>query len=165
MGGERAAGGGGLFTQGFLFRYIFDPVRATGVFTPIRVAANLLGRPSVVKWLAGETTNKEFAKQIPSLLDSYGVAFPAAKVAASQIGIREIGESADEGQRFLETDGIDPRAPLTGGTGILSRPPQASLNLPEVQSTQAPRQTPISRSLLGGSFANEDIARSLDRLA
>ena len=115
MGGERAAGGGGLFTQGFLFRYIFEPIQATRVFTPIKIIANLLGRPSVVKWLAGETTNKEFAKQVPSLLDSYGVALPAAKVAASQLTIREAVEDAEEGQRYFETKGVDPRAPLTGG--------------------------------------------------
>ena len=165
MGGERAAGGGGLFTQGFLFRYIFEPIQATRVFTPIKIIANLLGRPSVVKWLAGETTNKEFAKQVPSLLDSYGVALPAAKVAASQLTIREAVEDAEEGQRYFETKGVDPRAPLTGGTNILSQPPQASLDLPEIENLEAPRQTPISRSLLGGSPANEDIARSLDRLA
>jgi len=158
MGGERAAGGGGLFTQGFLFRYIFDPIRATGVFTPIRLAAFLLGRPEIVKWLAGETSDKVFAKQIPSLLDSYGVGFPAAKVAASQLGLREVGDSFEEGQRFLETDGIDPRAPLTGGTGTLTRPPQTSLELPEIQNLPTTRQGPVSRSLLGGSPANEDIA-------
>tara|TARA_R100000988_G_scaffold103755_1_gene84695 strand:+ start:1922 stop:5140 length:3219 start_codon:yes stop_codon:yes gene_type:complete len=134
MDGERAAGGGSLFTQGFLFKYIFDPVRATGVFTPIRLMANLLGRPQVIKWLAGDVSNKEFARQIPTILDYYGVAFPAAKVGASQLGIREVIEGVEEGERFLETDGIDPRAPLTGGSQTMARPPQVSLDLPEVQS-------------------------------
>ena len=49
------------------------------------------------------------------------------------------------------------------------RPPRvtSSLSLPKFDSLQQPQpsQTPISRSLLGGSPANEDIARSLDRLA
>mgnify|MGYP003132963891 FL=1 len=139
MEGERAAGGGSLFTQGFLFKYIFDPIRATGVFTPIRVMANLLGNPRVIKWLAGDVSNKEFARQIPSLLDYYGVAFPAAKVGASQLGIREVIEGVEEGERFLETDGIDPRAPLTGGSQTMARPPQVSLDLPEVQSVPTAR--------------------------
>ena len=156
--GERAAGGGSLFTQGFLFKYIFDPIRATGVFTPIRIMASLLGRPQVVKWLAGDVSNKEFARQIPTLLDYYGVAFPATKVGASQLGIREVIEGVEEGERFLETDGIDPRAPLTGGSQTIARPPQASLDLPEIQNLSITRQGPISRSLLGGSIANEDIA-------
>jgi hypothetical protein len=134
MDGERAAGGGSLFTQGFLFKYIFDPVRATGVFKPIQFMANLLGRPQVIKWLAGDVSNKEFARQIPTILDYYGVAFPAAKVGASQLGIREVIEGVEEGERFLETDGIDPRAPLTGGSQTMARPPQVSLDLPEVQS-------------------------------
>jgi hypothetical protein len=55
-----------------------------------------------------------------------------------------------------ETDriGIDPKAPIA----------TASLDLPEVQPTQPSFQNnlePISRTLLGGSFANEDIARRL----
>mgnify|MGYP003120615261 CR=1 FL=1 len=165
VGGDRAAGGGSLFTQGFLFRFIFQPIQAAATFTPIRILADLMGRPSVIRWLAGDVSNKQFAKEIPSLLSYYGVTFPAAKVAASQLAVRELQDSTEKGERFLETDGIDPRAPLTGGTNILSQPPQASLDLPEVQSTQAPKTAPISRSLLGGSPANEDIARSLDRLA
>ena len=55
-----------------------------------------------------------------------------------------------------ETDriGIDPKAPIAS----------TSLELPEVQQTQTNFQNnlePISRTLLGGSFANEDIARRL----
>jgi hypothetical protein len=49
------------------------------------------------------------------------------------------------------------------------RPPRftSNLSLPDLNTLQQPQpsQTPISRSLLGGSPANEDIARSLDRLA
>jgi len=137
--GERAAGGGSLFTQGFLFKYIFEPIQATKVFTPIKIMASLLGNPRVVKWLAGDVSNKEFARQIPSLLDYYGVAFPAAKVGASQLGIREVIEGVEEGERFLETDGIDPRAPLTGGSQTMARPSQVSLDLPEVQSVPTAR--------------------------
>ena len=134
MDGERAAGGGSLFTQGFLFKYIFEPIQATKVFSPIKLMAFLLGNPRVVKWLAGDVSNKEFARQIPTLLDYYGVAFPATKVGASQLGIREVIEGSEEGERYFETKGVDPRAPLIGGSQTMARPPQVSLDLPEVQS-------------------------------
>jgi len=165
IAGEKAAGGGTLATQGLLMRFIFAPLQAVGVFTPLRVIAWAMGRPNFLKWLAGETTNKEFVKQIPSLIDSYGIAFPAAKVAASQLGVRELSEGYEEGQRFLETDGIDPRAPLSSGGNLLQNTQTSNLNLniPDVQPiASVPTQAPISRSLLGGSIANEDIAARMN---
>jgi len=157
IGGERAAGGGSLFTQGFVFRYIFQPFMAAGTFGLLRAMAWALGQPRLIKWLAGEVSDRQIMKEAPTLIDSYGTAFPAIKVAASQATVRSL-EPTSETTELLMNEGINPRAPLTGGTGALIRPPQTSLELPKIQNLPTTRQGPVSRSLLGGSPANEDIA-------
>jgi len=133
IGGERAAGGGSLFTQGFVFRYIFQPFMAAGTFGMLRAMAWALGQPRLIKWLAGEVSDRQIMKEAPTLIDSYGTAFPAIKVAASQAAIRGQIPDPEEVDLILD-EGISARAPLADPSQPVVRPPQVSLDLPEVQS-------------------------------
>jgi hypothetical protein len=138
IGGERAAGGGSLFTQGFVFRYIFQPFMAAGTFGMLRAMAWALGQPRLIKWLAGEVSDRQIMKEAPTLIDSYGTAFPAIKVAASQAAIR--GQIPDpEAVDLITDEGISARAPLADPSQTVIRPPQVSLDLPEVQSVPTAR--------------------------
>jgi hypothetical protein len=99
----------------------------------LRAMAWALGQPRLIKWLAGEVSDRQIIKEAPTLIDSYGTAFPAIKVAASQAAVR--GQIPTPEQVDLATDeNISARAPLADPSQTMARPPQVSLDLPEVQS-------------------------------
>ena len=153
-GGEGSTAGN-LMTTNIAFKMALAPIQAIGTFSPLRIVSELLARPTIIKLLVGKTPPSAFIKNdLPSLLDAYGVARTAIatpiSVTARQAPLRGLQEMTEETDRI----GIDPKAPIA----------TASLDLPEVQPTQPSFQNnlePISRALLGGSFANEDIARRL----
>ena len=108
---------------------------------------------TIIRLLVGKTPPGAFIKNdLPSLLDAYGVTRTAiATLFLSQPDNPLRGYTRNE--RRNKEIGIDPKAPIAS----------TSLELPEVQQTQTNFQNlePISRTLLGGSFANEDIARKI----
>ena len=153
-GGEGSTAGN-LMTTNIAFKMALAPIQAIGTFSPLRIVSELLARPTIIRLLVGKTPPGAFIKNdLPSLLDAYGVTRTAIatpiSITARQAPLRGIQEMREETDRI----GIDPKAPIAS----------TSLELPEVQQTQTNFQNnlePISRTLLGGSFANEDIARRL----
>ena len=173
VGGERASTGGGLFTQGLLFKIIFQPLQSLPMFGTLRFMSWFLGKPGFVKWLAGGTSNKAFMQnELPSLYDSIRMDLqntpgtfgllpsldvtklfgqPTRRAVGTQIPTDAIRGGVEYTRQRIEDEGVDPKAPIA----------VTPLELPEVQSTASlsPQgQAPISRSLLGNSPANLEIA-------
>ena len=171
VGGEKASSGGGLFTQGLLFKIIFQPLQSLPMFGVLRGMAWFLGRPNFVKWLSGGTSNKAFMQnELPSLYDgirmdlqntpgTFGVlpsldvtplfGQPTRRAIGTQIPTDAIRGGVEYGRQRIEDEGVDPKAPIA----------ITPLELPEVTSANlgAQNQAPMSRSLLGGNPANEEI--------
>jgi len=111
-----------------------------------------LGRPSFVKWLSGGIPNKVFMQnELPNLYQALGVGQPIRRAVGTQIPTDAIRGGVEYTRQRVEDEGVDPKAPIA----------VTPLELPEVQSTASlsPQgQAPISRSLLGNSPANLEIA-------
>lgn len=154
VGGERAAQGGGLFTQGLLFNIIFRPLQALPQFTILSNLSRILGRPGFVKWLAGEIPDKVFLKnELPSLYDALGVGQPIRRSIGIQSITEPVREASEYAERQFENQGVDPKSPI-------------ALELPEIEPANLSAQnqtTPRSLNLLGGNMANLDIAQRIDR--
>ena len=154
VGGERAAQGGGLFTQGLLFNIIFRPLQALPQFTILSNLSRVLGRPGFVKWLAGEIPDKAFLKnELPSLYDALGVGQPIRRSIGIQSITEPVREASEYAERQFKNQGIDPKSPI-------------ALDLPEIEPANLSAQnqtTPRSLNLLGGNMANLDIAQRIDR--
>jgi len=154
VSGERAAQGGGLFTQGLLFNIIFRPLQALPQFGALRTIAFLLGRPNFTKWLAGEIPDKAFLKnELPSLYDALGVGQPIRRSIGIQSITEPVREASEYAERQFKNQGIDPKSPI-------------ALDLPEIEPANLSAQnqtTPRSLNLLGGNMANLDIAQRIDR--
>jgi hypothetical protein len=155
VGGERAAQGGGLFTQGLLFNIIFRPLQALPQFTILSNLSRLLGLPGFVKWLAGEIPDKVFLKnQLPSLYEALGVGQPIRRAVSTQLPTDFLRDTSEYGRRQFENQGVDPKSPI-------------ALDLPEIEpaNLSAQNQTTPSLNLLGGNMANMDIAQRLANLS
>ena len=151
VGGERAAGGGGLFTQGLMFNIIFKPLQALPQFGILRGLAAMLGSRRFLGWLSGNVSNKQIIEELPTILDTVGIGQPIRRAVGIQVPTENIREAKDYIQRNVENEFVDPKAPIA----------VTPLELPEVESTASlsPQgQAPISRSLLGNSPANLEIA-------
>ena len=151
VGGERAAGGGGLFTQGLMFNIIFKPLQALPQFGILRGLAAMLGSRRFLGWLSGNVSNKQIIEELPTILDTVGIGQPIRRAVGIQVPTENIREAKDYIQRNVENEFVDPKAPIA----------VTPLELPEVESTASlsrQGQTPISRSLLGNSPANLEIA-------
>lgn len=156
-GGERAAGGGGLFTQGLMFNIIFRPLQALPQFGLMRGLSMMLGSKRFTNWLAGNVSNKQLLDELPTILNSVGIGQPIRRSVGIQLPTEGIREGREYVERQLETEGVDPKAPIAA----------TPLELPEVQETASlspQMQAPVSRSLLGGDPANIEIAERLQRL-
>ena len=171
VGGERASTGGGLFTQGLLFKIIFQPLQSLPMFGTLRFMSWFLGKPRFVKWLSGGTPNKEFMQnELPSLYDGIRMDLqntpftrgilpsldvtlpfgePTRRAIGTQIPTDAIRGGVEYTRQRVEDEGVDPKAPIA----------VTPLELPEVTSANlgAQNQAPMSRSLLGGNPANEEI--------
>ena len=164
VGGERAAGGGGLFTQGFMFKVLSAPTQMMGKFSGLRFLAFALGSKRFLRWLTGDIANQQIIKEMPEILEKMGyyrglnfedsiTGFRAGQPIRRSIGIQIPAENTRESNQYLqrqyENKFIDPKAPIA----------MTPLELPEVTSATlgAQNQTPMSRSLLGGNPANEEI--------
>lgn len=156
VSGERAAQGGGLFTQGLLFNIIFRPLQALPQFTILSNLSRVLGRPGFVKWLAGEIPDKAFLKnELPSLYDALGVGQPIRRSIGIQSITEPVREASEYAERQFENQGVDPKSPI-------------ALDLPEIEPANLSAQnqtTPRSLNLLGGNMANMDIAQRLANLS
>jgi len=109
-----------------------------------------LGRPSFVKWLSGGIPNKVFMQnELPNLYQALGVGQPIRRAVGTQIPTDAIREGVEYTRQRVEDEGVDPKAPIA----------VTPLELPEVTSANlgAQNQAPMSRSLLGGNPANEEI--------
>jgi hypothetical protein len=161
VGGERAAGGGGLFTQGFMFKVLSAPTQMMGKFSGLRFLAYALGSKRFLRWLTGDVGNQQIIKEMPGILEKMGyyrglnVDFGAGQPIRRSIGIQIPAENIKETNEYIERQYenrlVDPKAPIA----------VTPLELPEVESTASlsPQgQAPISRSLLGNSPANLEIA-------
>jgi len=156
-GGERAAGGGGLFTQGLMFNIIFRPLQALPQFGLMRGLSMMLGSKRFTNWLAGNVSNKQLLDELPTILNSVGIGQPIRRAVGIQVPTEGIREGREYVERQFETEGVDPKAPIA----------VTPLELPEVQETAflSPQiQAPVSRSLLGGDPANIEIAERQQRL-
>jgi len=164
VGGERAAGGGGLFTQGFMFKVLSAPTQMMGKFSGLRFLAFALGSKRFLRWLTGDIANQQIIKEMPEILEKMGyyrglnfedsiTGFRAGQPIRRSIGIQIPAENTRESNQYLqrqyENKLIDPKAPIA----------MTPLELPEVTSANlgAQNQAPMSRSLLGGNPANEEI--------
>jgi len=162
VGGERAAGGGGLFTQGFMFKVLSAPTKMMGKFSGLRFLAYALGSKRFLRWLTGDVGNEQIIKEMPEILEKMGyykglnfedsIGFRAGQPIRRSIGVQIPAEISREGTQYLERQyqnkGVDPKAPIA----------VTPLDLPEVENLSAQGgQAPISRSLLGGNPANEEI--------
>lgn len=154
VGGEKAAQGGGLFTQGLMFKIIFQPLQALPMFGTLRALSYLLGSKRFTQWLAGEIPNKAFLKNdLPTLYDAVGLGQPIRRAIGTQAITEPIREGSEYGQRQFQNQGVDPKSPI-------------ALELPEVEPANLLSQnqtTPRSLNLLGGNMANMDIAQRIDR--
>ena len=166
VGGERAAGGGGLFTQGFMFKVLSAPTQLMGKFSMLRFLAVALGSKRFLRWLTGDVGNQQIIKEMPEILEKMGyyrglnfedsiTGFRAGQPIRRSIGIQIPAENIKETNEYIERQYenrlVDPKAPIA----------VTPLELPEVESTASlsPQgQAPISRSLLGNSPANLEIA-------
>ena len=159
MTAEKKAGGGTLFTQAFVMKYIWNPIGALGRFTPLRVMAWALGQPATMRFLAGDISEKEFIKQAPSLLRDLGYTRPITKSMLTQTLADEFEDSAEEGARYLETEGIDPNLPL----GSVELPKQTvNLELPKVQTTT--RAPSVAGQQVPASLISDPLTRDLANL-
>ena len=148
VGSEKAAGGGGLFTQGLMFNIIFKPLQALPTFGIMRGLAKVLGSRKFLGWLSGNVSNKQIIEELPTILDTVGIAQPIRRSLGIQIPSEQIGEGTQYLERNIQNEGVDPKAPIA----------VTPLDLPEVENLSAQGgQAPISRSLLGGNPANEEI--------
>ena len=148
VGSEKAAGGGGLFTQGLMFNIIFKPLQALPTFGIMRGLAKMLGSRRFLGWLSGNVSNKQIIEELPTILDTVGIAQPIRRSLGIQIPSEQIGEGTQYLERNIQNEGVDPKAPIA----------VTPLELPEVENLSAQGgQAPISRSLLGGNPANEEI--------
>ena len=156
VGGERAGQGGGLFTQGLMFKIIFQPLQALPQFTILSNLSRILGRPGFVKWLAGEIPDKAFLKnELPNLYQALGVGQPIRRAVTTQSLTEPFREASEYGERQFQNQGVDPKSPI-------------ALELPEVEPANLSSQnqtTPRSLNLLGGNMANMDIAQRLANLS
>ena len=154
VGGERSAQGGGLFTQGLMFKIIFQPLQALPMFGTLRALSYLLGSKRFTQWLAGEIPNKVFLKNdLPTLYDAVGLGQPIRRAIGTQTITEPIRTGSEYGQRQFQNQGVDPKSPI-------------ALELPEVEPANLLSQnqtTPRSLNLLGGNMANMDIAQRIDR--
>jgi hypothetical protein len=154
VSGEKAAQGGGLFTQGLLFNIIFRPLQALPQFTILSNLSRILGRPGFVKWLAGEIPDKVFLKnELPTLYDALGVGQPIRRAIGIQSITEPVREASEYAERQFENQRVDPKSPI-------------ALDLPEIEPANLSAQnqtTPRSLNLLGGNMANLDIAQRIDR--
>ena len=154
VGGERSAQGGGLFTQGLMFKIIFQPLQALPMFGTLRALSYLLGSKRFTQWLAGEIPNKVFLKNdLPTLYDAVGLGQPIRRAIGTQAITEPIREGSKYGQRQFQNERVDPKSPI-------------ALELPEVEPANLSSQnqtTPRSLNLLGGNMANMDIAQRIDR--
>jgi hypothetical protein len=155
VGGERSAQGGGLFTQGLMFKIIFQPLQALPMFGTLRALSYLLGSKRFTQWLAGEIPNKVFLKNdLPTLYDAVGLGQPIRRAIGTQTITEPIRTGSEYGQRQFKNRGVDPKSPIT-------------VELPEIEpvnvSAQNQQQGMPSFNLLGGNMANMDIAQRLDR--
>lgn len=176
VGGERKAGGGSLFTQGFIFNFIFRPLAAVRVFTPIQALAFFMGRPTFVRWLAGEISDKAMLKEAPSLID-YGRKFLGVPVTPTlkqtgQVIPRGIAASEEEAREIIENQGISPDAPLLEALPDLQKTrsqnaaASTSLELPDVlppmPSSMTGQGQPVSASLISDPITR-DLANLLNQ--
>ena len=154
VGGERAAQGGGLFTQGLMFKIIFQPLQALPMFGTLRALSYFLGSKRFTQWLAGEIPDKVFLKtDLPTLYDAVGLGQPVRRAIGTQAITEPIRSGTESGQRQFQNQGVDPKSPI-------------ALELPEVEPANLSSQnqtTPRSLNLLGGNMANMDIAQRIDR--
>ena len=154
VGGERSAQGGGLFTQGLMFKIIFQPLQALPMFGTLRALSYLLGSKRFTQWLAGEIPNKVFLKNdLPTLYDAVGLGQPIRRAIGTQTITEPIRTGSEYGQRQFQNQGVDPKSPI-------------ALELPEVEPANLSSQNqtaPRSLNLLGGNMANMDIAQRIDR--
>lgn len=163
MTAEKKAGGGTLFTQAFVMKYIFNPIGALGKFTPMRLMAGALGNPTVIKYLAGEISDKEMLKLAPSILRDFGYTRPITKSMLTQALAEGVGESYTEGKRLYEQEGVDPEAPLGSVKLPKKEMTSTSLDLPEVTPPTAPRMTVAGRPV-PASLISDPITRDLANL-
>tara|TARA_R100001460_G_scaffold41208_1_gene76695 strand:+ start:6704 stop:10015 length:3312 start_codon:yes stop_codon:yes gene_type:complete len=161
MTAEKKAGGGTLFTQAFVMRYIFNPIGALRVFTPFRIFATALGSPTIIRYLAGEISDKEMLKRAPSLLRDFGYTRPITKSMLTQTLAEGAEDATQEATRYSETDGVDPNIPL--GSVQLPKQQTASLDLPEVEAPASQRQTVGGRAV-PASLISDPITRDLANL-
>jgi hypothetical protein len=155
LGGEGT--GGNLFTTGFIFNFIFKPLQAARVFTPVQAVAYLMARPSFVRWLAGEISDKQIAKEAPSLLDYTAKMFgiPLAPVT------KQFGQVVPR-EKF-ETEGISPEAPLTEALPELRQKQQqkSTLDLPDLLP---PLPQTMQRGQVSAALIPDPITRDLANL-
>ena len=163
VGGERAAGGGGLFTQGFMFKVLSAPTKMMGKFSMLRLLSVALGSKRFLRWLTGDIANQQIIKEMPEILEKMGyyrglnfedsiTGFRAGQPIRRSIGVQIPAEISREGteyaQRQYQNEFVDPKAPIA----------VTPLELPEVENLSAQGgQAPMNRSLLGGNPANEEI--------
>ena len=93
--------------------------------------------------------NTPFTRGIlPSLDLTLPFGQPTRRAIGTQVPTDAIREGAQYGSQRIENEGVDPKAPIA----------VTPLELPEVENLSAQGgQASISRSLLGGNPANEEI--------
>jgi hypothetical protein len=132
VGGERSAQGGGLFTQGLMFKIIFQPLQALPMFGTLRALSYLLGSKRFTQWLAGEIPNKVFLKNdLPTLYDAVGLGQPIRRAIGTQTITEPIRTGSEYGQRQFQNQGVDPKSPI-------------ALELPEVEPANLSSQNPTA---------------------
>jgi hypothetical protein len=165
IGGEGT--GGNLFTTGFIFNFIFKPLQAARVFTPIQAVAYLMARPSFVRWLAGEISDKQIAKEAPSLLDytakMFGIPLAPVTKQFGQVIPRGLAEVEEEAREEFETGGISPEAPLTEALPELRQKQQqkSTLDLPDLLP---PLPQTMQRGQVSAALIPDPITRDLANL-
>lgn len=175
VGGERKAGGGDLFTTGFIFSFIFKPLQAVRVFTPIQALAFFMARPTFVRWLAGEISDKAMLKEAPSLLDyaSRTLGVPLAPVLKPTLGVGLPRAFIQEGEEASSRMLGDPsaEAPLSEAFPELrqerqeqqQKRQQATLDLPDLLPP-LPATMQGSRGPVPASLISDPITRDLANL-
>ena len=134
-----------------MFNIIFKPLQALPQFGILRGLAAMLGSRRFLGWLSGNVSNKQIIEESPTILDTVGIGQPIRRAVGIQVPTENIREAKDYIQRNVENEFVDPKAPIA----------VTPLELPEVESTASlslQGQAPISRSLLGNSPANLEIA-------
>jgi hypothetical protein len=163
----REGSGGNLFTTGFIFNFIFKPLQAARVFAPVQAVAYLMARPSFVKWLSGEITDKEIVKELPTLIDYTSKMFgiPVTPVAKQfgQVIPRGFIEGEENIKEQIETQGISPEAPLTEALPELRQKQQqkSTLDLPDLLP---PLPQTMQRGQVSAALIPDPITRDLANL-